>query len=93
MSIKFSCVTLRHMSFHGLYIVDHGLIAGSGVQTVGPIALVQDAVLEKGTMIEAESGMAGLVRLYCKTAHGEVGSHPVLYISLRRLPCKVRCRS
>ena len=30
--------------------------------------------------------MAGLVRLYCKTAHGEVGSHPVLYISLRQTP-------
>lgn len=44
-------------AFCKVNIIDKGLIAGSGHQSVGPVALIQDPMEKIGLVIQAEAGI------------------------------------
>ena len=59
-------------AFCKVNIIDKGLIAGSGHQSVGPVALIQDPMEKIGLVIQAEAGDTLRISLYGVAAHGKI---------------------
>ena len=61
---------------HGLDVPDHGLVAGRGIEAVGPVALVKKAMLEIGLIVQSQH-LAALVLHDGELAHAEIALHMV----------------
>ena len=64
-------------AFCKVNIIDKGLIAGSGHQSVGPVALIQDPMEKIGLVIQAEAGDTLRISLYGVAAHGKIPFHGI----------------
>ena len=58
-------------------IIDKGLIAGSGHQPVGPVALIQYPMEKIRPVIQAEAGDTLRISLYGVAAHGKIPFHRI----------------
>ena len=57
---------------HGADIEDHGLIAGSCIEALRPVALVQNPVEKVGLIVEKKLRLLFLVQSQGKFPHGEI---------------------
>ena len=69
------CMLSQHVKAKGLHradIVDHGIINGSCVKPIRPVALIQDAGLETGAVIEKESKCSVFIFPDIAFSHGKI---------------------
>ena len=64
---------------HGDDIEYKRLVAGSGVQAVRPVALIQHAGLKIGTVVQKNPPQPISVCLHIAFSHGKIAFHPVLF--------------
>ena len=62
---------------HGTDVINQRLVGGRGIKTVRPIALIQHAMKEKRSMVQAKAHDSLFVRFYSKGAHSEIAFHGV----------------
>ena len=63
---------------HGPDVINKCFVAGGGVQAVGPVALIQDAGLHIGAVIQENTAQAVAAGLDIAFAHGKITFHPVI---------------
>ena len=82
------CVLAQQVVAQRLYLAQlpfHRRIRGRGVQSLRPVALIQQAVEQDGLVVQAEAQHAPCVRCAAPLAQGKVAVHGVelLFLSLR----------
>ena len=73
-------VLAQHIKAQPLHfgdIVDHRFIAGGGVKTVAPVALIQQTVVEIRLTVEEQAGNPVFIRPDAEGAHPEVALHRI----------------
>ena len=80
-------VLSQHIVAHGFGhadIIGKRLVGGSGVQPVGPVALIQQAVVEEGLVVEKQPLYALFVLLHGEFAHGKIALDQILPAAHRK---------
>jgi len=59
-------------------IIDEGFVAGSGHQSVGPVALIQNSVEEIGSVIQTKTQDPLGIFFHCEHTHGKIAFHGIV---------------